>query len=169
MLPEEVMKFKGKTEVRIFDIEKGAIRKYAEAIEDTNPLYWDEEYARNSRYGSIIAPPGFWGWVPADPATEGEPFVYIGGSQRFVARDQAINALAKAGYSRVMDGGHAYDFLKPVRAGDTLAAFYKILDIVERQGRGGKFAILMQETSYTNQHGELVGIWYQNLIGRWRE
>ena len=61
------------------------------------------------------------------------------------------------------------EFLKPVRAGDTLAAAYKILDIVERQGRAGKFAILMQETSYTNQHGELVGIWYQNLLGRWRE
>jgi acyl dehydratase len=168
MLPEEVMKLKGKTEVRIFDIEKGAIKKYAEAIEDTNPLYWDDEYARNSRYGSIIAPPGFWGWVPVNPAKEAEPFSSRG-SQRFVIRDEALRALTKAGYSRVMDGGHAYEFFKPVRAGDTLAAVYKIVDIVERQGRAGKFIILMQETSYSNQHGELVGIWHQNLISRWRE
>ena len=168
MLPEEVTKFIGKTEARIFDVEKGAIKKYAEAIEDANPLYWDEEYARNSRYGSIIAPPGFWGWVPVDPATESEPFASRG-SQRFVTRDEVLHALTKAGYSRVMDGGHTYEFLKPVRAGDTLAAVYKIADIVERKGRAGMFAILVQETRFTNQHGQLVGIWYQNLISRWRE
>ncbi len=168
MLPEEVTNLKGKTETRTFDIEKGAIKKYAEAIEDTNPLYWDEEYARNSRYGSIIAPPGFNCWVPEDPETEGEPFVYIGYSQRFLLRNEVLQALYKSGYTRVMDGGHAYDFFKPLRAGDTLFALYRIVDIVEKEGRLGKFAILMQETSYTNQHGEKVAVWHQNLITRWR-
>ena len=28
------------------DIEKGAIRRFAEAIEDNNPLYVDENYAK---------------------------------------------------------------------------------------------------------------------------
>ena len=43
------------------EVEKGAIKKYADAVDDHNPLYWDDEYAKNSRYGSIIAPPGFFG------------------------------------------------------------------------------------------------------------
>ena len=38
------------------------IKKFADAMDDRNPLYWDEEYAGNSRFGSIIAPPGFFGW-----------------------------------------------------------------------------------------------------------
>ena len=33
--------------------------KFAEGIGDPNPLWSDEEYARKTRYGSIIAPPSF--------------------------------------------------------------------------------------------------------------
>ena len=42
-----------------FDVEKGAIRRFAEAIGDTNPLYLDEAYARARGYASVIAPPTF--------------------------------------------------------------------------------------------------------------
>ena len=44
-------------------VERGAIARFAEAVDDPNPLYSDLEYAQNSRYGSIIAPPGFFGWA----------------------------------------------------------------------------------------------------------
>ena len=58
MLPEEVAKFIGAgTGVVVFEVEKGAIKKFADAVDDGNPLYWDEEYAKNTKYGSIIAPP----------------------------------------------------------------------------------------------------------------
>ena len=40
-------------------VEKGAVRKFAEAIGDPNPLYVDEEAAKASRYGGLIAPPTF--------------------------------------------------------------------------------------------------------------
>ncbi|MBA4116191.1 MAG: MaoC family dehydratase N-terminal domain-containing protein, partial [Rubrobacter sp.] len=40
-------------------VEKGAVRKFAEAIGDLNPLYMDEEVAKASRYGRLIAPPTF--------------------------------------------------------------------------------------------------------------
>ena len=46
------------------DIEAGAIRKFAEAIEDSNPLYRDEAAARHSLHGGIIAPPTFLRSVP---------------------------------------------------------------------------------------------------------
>lgn len=40
-------------------VERGAVRKYAEAIEDPNPLYINEEVAKESRYGGSIVPPTF--------------------------------------------------------------------------------------------------------------
>jgi len=43
----------------VCNIEKGMIQRFAQAIDDPNPLWQDEEYARRSRYGSIIAPPTF--------------------------------------------------------------------------------------------------------------
>ena len=148
MLSEEVSKFIGKAEdVRIFEMEKGAIKRFADAVDDQNPLYWDEEYARNSRYGSIIAPPGFFGW----------PIKRTKGVLTFSAiREELIVALAKSGYSRLLDGGIQYEFFKPVRAGDTLTASSIIKDIVERGGQTGKTAFVITETTYINQNGDLV-------------
>ena len=40
-----------KSAPRSIDIEKGAIIKFAQAIEDDNPVYNDEQAARESRYG----------------------------------------------------------------------------------------------------------------------
>lgn len=40
-------------------VERGAVRKFAEAIGDPNPLYADEETAKRSRYNGLIAPPTF--------------------------------------------------------------------------------------------------------------
>ena len=47
------------------------IWNFAEAVHDANPVYWDEEYAKQTRFGRIIAPPhsimtmsgGHW-WAP---------------------------------------------------------------------------------------------------------
>ena len=39
-----------------YDIEKGAIIKFAESIEDKNPIFNDDAAARRTRYGGIVAP-----------------------------------------------------------------------------------------------------------------
>jgi len=38
-------------------LTKDEIHLWCEALEDWNPLYWDEEFASASRHGGIIAPP----------------------------------------------------------------------------------------------------------------
>ena len=48
-----------KTKEYTIDIEKGHIRRFAEAIGDPSPLYYDEEYAKQTSYKGIIAPPTF--------------------------------------------------------------------------------------------------------------
>lgn len=150
MLPEEVTKLIGKRgSIRILEVEKGAIKKFADAVDDQNPLYWDEEYARNSRYSAIIAPPGFFGW----------PAKWLKGSTFPLHTDitaEAREAASEAGYSRGLDGGMEYEFFTPVRAGDTLAASSMIKDIVEREGKTGKMVFVFIETTYTNQNGDLV-------------
>ncbi len=40
-------------------VEKGAVRKFAEAIGDPHPLYVDETVARQGRHGRLLAPPTF--------------------------------------------------------------------------------------------------------------
>ena len=103
MLPEAVTQLIGKAaEPMIFEVERGAIKKFADAVGDSNPLYWDYEYAKKSRYGATIAPPGFFGWPVKWKAAM---------PLQQEIRTELMVALAEAGYGRVLDGGIEYEFL----------------------------------------------------------
>ncbi len=158
MVPEEAKQFIGRTDPPIIrHVEKGAIRRYAEAVGNDNPLYQDDEYARRSLYGSIIAPPGFFGWPTKTPCS-------CTGLADIVGELQA--ALARGGFPRILDGGIAYDFFLPVRAGDILIASPKVTGLSEKEGKGGTMIICNFETTYTNQNGDLVAKANQTFIAR---
>lgn len=154
MLPEEVTKFIGQSgEVIVLEIDKGSIRRFVEATDDPKPIYLDEEYARNSRYSAIIAPPGFFGWpIKREGSAPDEGPLTV--------------ALADAGFRNNLNGGEEFEFFQPIRAGDTLASLSKTIDIKEREGRTGNMAFVTTETTYTNQHGDLVAKVRQTLIIR---
>jgi len=138
----------------VLEVEKGAIKRFAEAVDDPNPLYRDEEYARRTKYGSIIAPPGFFGW-PVKP-----------GPMLDRMRRELAAAMVEAGYPALLDGGIEFEFMVPVRPGDILVAVPKIANIYDRETRAGKLAFGIIETSYTNQNGALVAVARQTLIWR---
>jgi acyl dehydratase len=153
MVPDSLKQYIGKVDPpHLREVEKGAIRRYADAVGDDNPLYYDEEYAKKSRYGCIIAPPGFFGWAKKT----------ISSSEGLIG---LIGAMIEAGYAGILDGGMAYDFYLPVRVGDTLVGSPKVADIALKEGKT-KMMVLRFETSYTNQNGDLVAKSYQTLIGR---
>jgi acyl dehydratase len=158
MLPEEVTKFIGKSiGTVVCEVEKGAIKKFADAVDDPNPFYWDEKFAGKSRHGSIIAPPGFFGWPVKLPRgmTFQRPTDI---SDPPEVTESLRAALAKAGFWRVVDGGIEYEFFLPVRAGDVLTAKSMIKDIVGREGKTGKMAFMVIETAYHNQSNELAAM-----------
>ena len=121
----------------VFEIEKGAIKKFAEAIGDPNPLWQDKAYAQKSQYGTIVTPPGFLCAHMID--TAGKPEIPPPGSRR-------------------LDGGGEWEYIKPIKAGDTITSVTKFSDIKKREGKQGKLYFLIFETTHTNQDGELVAI-----------
>ena len=154
MLPEEVTRYIGKKgPPSVFDVEREAIRRFADSIDDPNPLYWDEEYAKKTKYGTIIAPPGFISapWFSGRPRKWGQKGETVPDDTAGVRA-----AIVKAGFGRILDGGIEYDFIKPVKAGDTITSQSAIADITVREGSIGKMAFLITETTYTNQDGEVV-------------
>ena len=154
MIPEEAKQYIGRVDPpRVLAVEKGAIKRYAEAVGDDNPLYRDEEYASKSRYSGIIAPPGFFGWA-------------IGGIPGGQGMGGVMTALVSAGFGRLLDGGMAYEFYKPVCAGDTLVASPMVKERTEKEGKSGTMIVYVTETTYLNQKGELVARSYHSLICR---
>ena len=129
----------------VLQVERGSITRYANAIEDPNPLYCDVEYARKSRYGEIISPPGFFGWP-----------IRGGGLEAGELMGKVLGAVFESGLVRILDGGVEFDFYLPIRAGDTLVVYGKFVDAREREGRSGKMLFLTMEQTYLNQNGDMV-------------
>ena len=151
-LPESVMKFVGQSTTSLYHVELGAIARFAEAVGDPNPLYWDQDFAGKSVYGSVIAPPGFFGWpVKTQPELKNDLIALVG-------------SLAEAGYGRILDGGIDWEFFKPVKAGDTLTVKTTVKNIMERSGKTGKAVFLFRDTLYLDRAGETVATARQTTI-----
>jgi len=130
----------------VYEIEKGMIRRFARAIDDPNPLWQDEEYARNSRYGSIIAPPTFVLTVGFDEL------------QRQV--------LESVPYGGILHASTELECFQPVSPGDAITVIAKIANIRERQGsKMGKMVFVTLNITYKNQRQELVARCQQVFIG----
>lgn len=132
-------------------IDKTTIIRYVQAISDLNPLYIDEEYAEETDYGGIIAPPTFiFDVIPA--ATE------IGADGRDVTR------IALPGF-KVARGGNEYQFLEPARPGDVIMRRRKIVDVFERDSKKvGKIIFIVYDTTYSNQDARVLGINRETLL-----
>ena len=128
------------SEPRVSAVEKGAIRKFAQAIGDPNPLYQDEAAARRSRYGGIIAPPTFLRSLEANPLPLESP------------------------HTRLLDGGSEWEHFHPVRPGDRITATQRLVDVFERTGRVGTMLLTVLELRYENQLGQLVATQRNTLI-----
>ena len=134
------------SEPEVYEIERGMIRRFVLAIDDPNPLWQDEEYARQSRYGGIIAPPTFVLTVGFDEL------------QR-----QVLESLP---YEGILHGSTELECYRLVRPGDAITVIAKIANIRERQSsRTGKMVFVTLEITYKNQRQELVARCQQVFIG----
>jgi acyl dehydratase len=55
-----------------------------------------------------------------------------------------------------LNGGNIFDYHRPVRIGDVIAAQASLVSVRGVEGRTGGMLISVRETRYTNQDNELV-------------
>jgi acyl dehydratase len=127
-----------------FDIEKGAIRKYAEAVEDPNPLWVNETLAREAGYEGIVAPPVFLHAVA------------------ILARQETAGFTSPL--PNLLNGGQEFQYLAPIGPGDTITATCRLADLVEKDGRLGKMLFVVYEIVCDNQRGQTVARVLQTTI-----
>lgn len=156
--------------VERFEVEAGHIMMFARAVGDVNQIYYDEQYARATEPGGIIAPPTF---VQASAQFDPDYFLRPRIGQRWFGSGKATsgsNAPADPadGGGRGGGGGgggggtglHAeqhYEYHRQLRPGDVLSATTKPGESWEREGRrAGKLTFSESITEYRDQNGELV-------------
>jgi acyl dehydratase len=124
--------------IALSDIRKWAIATY---WPETPPqIYWDEDYAKSTRWGGIIAPPDF------------NPFAWPVRRPRPAAMAEPAGGVRLTG----MNGGQTDTFGVPMRAGDVISARSRLQDFNEREGRFGLMLYSFTENEWTNQRGEFV-------------
>lgn len=132
------------------EVNKAMIRHWCEAMENGNPLYTDEEYAKKSNYGGIIAPPEMvqaYILGPLWPKKE-LPESPV---------DSVLKKLDEAGYKAVIATNTAQEYFRPLYLGDRVSYKSKFISISpEKTTRVGKGYFVTWEYTYINQKGELI-------------
>ncbi|MGH7899885.1 MAG: FAS1-like dehydratase domain-containing protein [Candidatus Binatia bacterium] len=124
------------------EASRDAIYHLALAIGDLSPLYLDEDYARKTRWGSLIAPPIILNSM------------------------DTLRAVGSAGLPEGLPGVHSiwtgslYEWERPVKAGDQIHSKSYLKEIVERESRfgGGRSLYQTYEAIYFDAHDRRVGL-----------
>lgn len=151
-------------------VERSEIRRFAQAIMDDDPTYWNDAYAKNSKYGSIVAPPLFPLFGLRRPPGTPDPL-------RDAATDPDFDGFAgllRTGLPpvplpnlpRLLNGGSEVEFYQLPKVGDRITARAQYLDIYEKSGRSGTMVFIVIETRYLNQHDDLLLVSRVTLIRR---
>ena len=117
------------------EVTRDSIRHFARGMGDPNPLWQDEEYARKTCWGGLIAPPTILYSV-----------IYPTGMR--------VGGLPGVGS---FHSGNHWEWHRPIRVGDVITGTYRCYDVVEKPSKfGGRHVNVYGETKYYNQHDEPV-------------
>lgn len=125
-----------------YGVTADAIRNFAYAVPDTNALYLDHDYATSTRWGGIIAPPGY---------------LYAHGSPAWLSKYPGIRDREGRELANADNATEQWQYFKAVRPGDTIMSYGWIEDATIKKSRKLGDCVLVREgMRFTNQRGELV-------------
>ncbi|MDQ0199614.1 MaoC family dehydratase N-terminal domain-containing protein [Neobacillus ginsengisoli] len=130
MFKEQIGKQSGKVKNVV---ERGAVKKFAEAIGDLHPIYFDEETGHLSRYKNNIAPPTF-------PRT----FEY--------GVIEGLNLPNKG----LIHGEQTFHYVRPLLVGEEIYCYTKVKNYFEKKGNFGEMGFLLLENYGEDITGNII-------------
>ncbi|RFB18818.1 MaoC family dehydratase [Bacillus sp. HNG] len=126
--------FIGKQSAKVKNVvERGAVKKFAEAIGDPHPIFMDEEFGKASRYKTNIAPPTF-------------PRVFeFGKIEGFVLPEKGL-----------IHGEQIYNYERPLLVGEEIYCYTKVEKYVEKKGSTGSMGFLTISENGEDLNGDLI-------------
>ncbi len=143
-----------------FPVEATHIMMFARSVADYNQIYYDDNYAKTTEVGHVIAPPTFaQSSAQFDPnyflrPKVGQPWFGSGKEPTGIKREPSSGGGGGGG------GLHAeqhYEYHRHIKPGDILKGVVKPGKTWEKEGkRSGKLVFTETVTEYYDQTGELV-------------
>jgi acyl dehydratase len=116
-------------------VTREKIDKFCAAIGESNPLYTDDEAAKDGPYGGIVAPPSF-------------AVMFRNGRHFF----ENVPRFGRRGF----DAGKDVEFVAPIRPGDAITLSSHVKEIYEKTGRTGTMVFVVIRSTLKNQNNEVV-------------
>ena len=119
---------------RLYEVERGHIRRFAEAVGDPDPIYVDEAAARAAGHPRIPAPPTFATALrPHDPR-------------------EGIDI----DWKKLLHGEQEFAYQRPLYAGDRVTVIGRIAEAYVKEGKAGAMDFMVLETRAVDDAGALV-------------
>jgi acyl dehydratase len=157
-------------------IEREGLRIFTQAIMDPDPRYWDDEFAKTTKFGGIITPPIYCTYIgrrqrpgSEDPVSrafkENPNSDGIGGVRDGENRGKLPSVPTHL--KRILNAGNEIELRQYPKLGDRIFSQAKYADIKERVAKdGARMLIVTTQTTYTNQNGEVLCILRASQIRR---
>ncbi len=155
-LTEDMMAQIGKeTPTWTYEVTTTSVRAFARGLGMTDPVYYDQEIAKNAGYRNLPAPPTYLG-TP----------VFIPGKCSEIFGEPIQNSVGvKTGLRRGLDGSTEIEYFDTICAGDNLTAFNRLADLQVKESKSlGKMLFMTFENIFQNQEKKVVAIRRATLI-----
>ena len=118
-------------------IETVSARRMALAVENYDPIHYDEAAAKARGYRGVVAP-----W----------PLLWL---IFFNCREAPLKfPFGKA----TIHGGDSYEFHEPMIVGDVVTVSASIPETSVKQGKSGAMGVIVTRREFRNQHGQLCAV-----------
>ncbi|NRD79339.1 MaoC family dehydratase N-terminal domain-containing protein [Bacillus sp. BRMEA1] len=114
-------------------VERGAVKKFAEAIGDLHPIYFDEETGQKSRYKRNIAPPTF-------------PRVL----------DYGVIEDLHLPNKGLIHGEQTFHYKRPLFVGEEINCYSQVKNYTEKKGNFGEMGFLVVENVGEDAAGNVI-------------
>jgi len=152
-------------------LEREMLRRFVQAVMDTDPLYHDEAYARQTRFGQLVAPPLYPVHAFRTPAGAPDPLVSVQedpDADGTFGNDGVFFGLEpiESPFKRLLNGGNEIEFFRCLAVGEVCVAQARYASVVLKEGKSGQMLLVDIETEFRTDAGELLLVNRQTLIWR---
>jgi N-terminal half of MaoC dehydratase len=161
ILPEAAKQYIGletAVETACGPIESGAVRRYAHANMDSDPIYAESD--AEQRYGGAVAPLIYpthmfrRAFTDPDPLAQSAANADYDGSS--VSSTQGLPEIEPIKHLSILNGGASMEFFRYARHGEMVKLRSRYADISEKQSSKGPMVLVIIESDYLTGNDELL-------------
>lgn len=156
---KEYVGLETETELACDEVERGAVRRYSQAIMDDDPVFAGGKVAQE-RYGSAVAPLLFpthmfrRNFGEPDPLRESEVNPDYDGSG--LSSTQGLPPIEPLQHLSILNGGSDIEFYRHAHHGEKVKLRSRYSSIVEKESSKGPMVIVTIESDYLNGDDALL-------------